>query len=896
MSLRLFLRPESGKAEATSPRAGKAEGRTETTERQPKTISDMKKFTTLCTAAVLCMTTAFAESNSTDIVANPNRDNAAAPTAVTVTGNDPTGQFGTKHVVKGQVLDSLTREGEPSAVLQFFRKGGEKPIAFTTTDLDGNFNQVINGTGDYYALFSNVGRKNRSVYFTLNGQETIDLGTILIEDDIEVLKAGQVVAQRPLVKMDVDKMSYDVANDVDSKASTVLDMLRKVPMVTVDGQDNISVNGSSSFQVTVDGKPSQMFSSNPSQIFKMMPASSVKSIQVITNPGVKYDAEGVGGVLNIEMARLSDGSKASTDGSYGTVRLMGSNRGGGAGLFYSQQKGKFTMTFNGNGMYQVMNDCYNENDRNQITSSGTLGTTTRTDYDLKTPMLMANFNASYEIDTLNLVSASAGIMSLRTLNDQTGRTKMSGLGYDTEGDSKSHMANITASVDYQHTWANTPGRVYTLSYQFAGSPNRTKTTNLFMNPTSDLLNLTDRKTDNNTFSMDNTVQADFTTPIGRRSNISTGAKFLARHNSSDSDLLLWDGSGFTYNASGSMDYDFYNNIGAVYAEYSGTFGKFGTKAGLRYEHTWQRVEYAAGQGTDFKTNYGDLVPTASLQYNISESSNIGLSYNMRISRPGITYLNPYVDISDPTAKDYGNTNLDTEHAHNINLVYNHFSSKWMVSLTGRYTYNGKGISSYSFYDSDNILNTTYGNIVESQSTGLNAFINWNVGPKTRLYVNGEVSYNDFRSSQLDQSNAGWAYNAFIGAQQTLPGDFRLSANAITRGRSYNLQGWHDGINAATLGVTKSFLNDKLSVSLMGISGLTTDKCMKMKYFTEGKDFANTTSIGIPIRQLTLSVSFSFGKQKNISVKTTKRTITNDTVLNEKSTAEQISGGSGLTGM
>ena len=113
------------------------------------------------------------------------------------------------------------------------------------------------------------------------------------------LASVTVVASKPLVKMETDKMTYNVQQDADAKASTVLDMLRKVPMVTVDGQDNITVNGSSSFKVYVDGKPNPMFSANPSQIFKAMPATMVKNIEVITNPGAKYDAEGTGGVLNI---------------------------------------------------------------------------------------------------------------------------------------------------------------------------------------------------------------------------------------------------------------------------------------------------------------------------------------------------------------------------------------------------------------------------------------------------------------------------------------------------------------------------------------------------------------------------------------------------------------------
>ena len=136
------------------------------------------------------------------------------------------------------------------------------------------------------------------------------------------LESVTVTASKPLVKMETDKMTYNVQEDADAKASTVLDMLRKVPMVTVDGQDNITVNGSSNFKVYVDGKPNPMFSSNPSQIFKAMPATMVKNIEVITNPGAKYDAEGTGGVLNLIMNKQTTANGAATgDASMATTAM-----------------------------------------------------------------------------------------------------------------------------------------------------------------------------------------------------------------------------------------------------------------------------------------------------------------------------------------------------------------------------------------------------------------------------------------------------------------------------------------------------------------------------------------------------------------------------------------------
>lgn len=182
------------------------------------------------------------------------------------------------------------------------------------------------------------------------------------------LDAVTVVASKPLVKMETDKMTYNVEQDADAKASTVLDMLRKVPMVTVDGQDNITVNGSSSFKVYVDGKPNPMFSANPSQIFKAMPANMVKNIEVITNPGAKYDAEGTGGVLNIVLNKQTLGGAGSSDlsnGYNGNISAATGNQAQRISAFISGQQGKLTYSANGMYNYQKMNGTTISFDRTQ---------------------------------------------------------------------------------------------------------------------------------------------------------------------------------------------------------------------------------------------------------------------------------------------------------------------------------------------------------------------------------------------------------------------------------------------------------------------------------------------------------------------------------------------------
>lgn len=203
--------------------------------------------------------------------------------------------------VKGVLVDSLSNEGEPYATIRIsLSDNPTKPVRLAVTSDNGKFHEKLNSPGRYIISFSSVGKNTVLRNFTLSEQvKAIDLGTILMSEATEMLKGVEVVAQKPLVKAEVDKVTYSVEDDPDSKTNSTLEMLRKVPLVTIDGEDNIQVNGSSNFKVHVNGKPNNMMSNNPKEVLKSLPANSVKSIEVITDPGAKYDAEGIGGILNI---------------------------------------------------------------------------------------------------------------------------------------------------------------------------------------------------------------------------------------------------------------------------------------------------------------------------------------------------------------------------------------------------------------------------------------------------------------------------------------------------------------------------------------------------------------------------------------------------------------------
>ena len=781
--------------------------------------------------------------------------------------------------VKGMLIDETLGESEPFATVRVFKAGkSEKPVAMFLTDENGQFSQEVKGKGKFDIVFSSVGKEDLKKSVELEGKGILNLDTLYIKENATMLKGVEIVAQKPLVKMEVDKMSYNVAEDEDSKSYTVLDMLRKVPMVTVDGQDNITVNGSSSFKVYVDGMPSVMFSSNPSMVFKSMPATAVKSIEVVTNPGAKYDAEGAAGVLNIVMNKQNPQAAQSLNGYNGTVRASAGTKQLGGSVFINGQQGKFSYSANVMTSYNKPGSTKTETEQIQANGNSQLMTS---DNDLKTPFTMGSLSLGYQIDSMSTLNLTAQVNSMSMKTAGTSMTTINGLSnnfsYGSTTDMKNSRTSFNGSLDYQRFFNQDHTKSLALTYQLDYNPTKSEMTNRF-NTQSMTMDLTDRYSENKNKTMSHTFQLDYTMPLATGHTLSLGSKLQLHDATADSKYYLKS----VYDPSSSSEYEYKNSILAGYGEYAGNFNKFGVKAGLRYEYTWQNVEYHLGNGEDFKKDYGTLVPSASLQYTISQGSNLGLTYNMRISRPGISYLNPYVDKSNPIALTYGNPELDVEKSHNLSLVYNLFTPKLMVNLNLHHNFVDNAISQYSFYDSDNLLNTTYGNIVQRHQTGLNGYVNYLVTKNTRLFFNGSLNYLDLKSDALEQNNSGWTFNAMVGLQQTLPWNLKLSAFAITSTKSYTLQGWSGGFNLLTASLSKSLLKDKLNLS---VSAMMSGGKLNIESDTKGKDFTTHTNVRVPISGVTFTVSYTFGNSKVKTKQHVKRV--QDDFIEQQSQGEVI---------
>ncbi len=779
--------------------------------------------------------------------------------------------------ISGKVLDAETREGEVAAIVQLLRSG--ESITYTITDSLGAFLLKTSASGPLSLKIENLGRKTIEHGFTAGGG-AIDLGEFLMENDAETLKESSVSALRTLVKIDADRLSYDVEHDIDAKSLTALDLLRKVPMVTVDAQDNITVNGSSSFKVYVDGRPNQMLSNSPSQMFKVMPASLIKSIEVVTNPGAKYDAEGTGGILDIKTMGGPSGNNMVKDGIYGTVNAGIDTRGRkDGGLSINAQKGKWTFGANLHGMLESADGIQALSTTTYKSSQTTIKSTSDAS-ERKGGGMFGNLSVGFEPDSLNLFNLSVGMHHFKHNSISDGaRTEyiVAGEpagGYMQSTDNMMSMSFINASFDYQHTFADSKDKTLTLSYQYSGRPQ--KGHNNF-DMTYDDGRREKRSSVTDDISSEHTFQTDFTSPVGPGQTLSSGLKYIFRHNSADD----------AYNGIQSI-YDYYNHIGAAYTEYTATISKLVMTAGLRYEHTFQMVDYDLAD-KNFDINYGNLVPNASLQWNLSPTSNLSLSYNMRIRRPGINSLNPYVDQADPNAKSYGNPDIQAEKNHRIAFGYNFASPKWVLSVKLRERLGSGGIEQYSFYDGS-VPNTTYGNIVSQSSTGLDIFANWNINSATRLYINGDIDYDIYSSKELDARNSGFDSHVFAGFQTSIFWNMRLSLNTFIHGGDISLQGHGSPFSFGMLGLTKTFFGDRLSVNLQGMTPLFS-RNLTIHEWSEGEDFASESIIKIPVQNIGIHLSYSFGQMRGGSKKV-KRSINNDDIEQSTSGDSIIPSGTG----
>ena len=780
--------------------------------------------------------------------------------------------------LKGQVVDSLTNEPVSFATLRVTR--GEEitePLALLACDIDGYFSVSLPEAGSYYFHMSSIGKIPARRKVSVSAQSPVwNVGKLYMKDDARTLGEVRVSAQRPLVKVDIDKLVYNLEEDPEAKVSNTLDMLRKVPMVTVDGDDNIQLKGNSNFKIYMNGRPSGLLSSNPSAVLKSLPASSIKDIEVITDPGARYDAEGVSGIINIIMVRRV------LDGYTGTVSAeVTANEAYGGGTFVSLKAGKLGLTANYNLEYEREPIADITSFRENLSDDANRYLSQIGEHWEREKMHRGYLEGTFEIDSMNLISVDANLFRKRQKEFSDLSVEMRDMNrdliyaYDRFSQNQPVFGSVEVNANYQHE-TRRKGELLTLSYRFTNDPNDdenrmriTGTSNY-----SDFLQWDTNRAKTN----EHTGQLDYIRPIAGGHDLETGVKYILRQTDSEITQRLYDEtSGNWHEPSGSfVDFSHTQHIYSVYLGGTFRWNKLGIKAGVRAEGTSLDVSYSNDLTKDFHSNFVDIVPNVTLSYSIGQSQQIRLGYNMRIQRAGIDYLNPYVDERDPLNVSYGNPDLDSEKSNSVNLNYTLFTQKFNINASVSHAFVNNSIEQYTFMDTErpNVSVSTYGNIGKRHQTGFSLYMNWSPVPLFRFFMNGGVDYISMENEERNLSNRGWSGRAFAGVQFSFPKDFRLNMNAGYMLPKIQLQGKRSDFLFHGITLNKDFFHKKLTFSVYCKSPLM--KTWKMENKTYNNAFTLYETENKVMREFGISVSYRFGSLTD-TFRKIKRGIVNDDV-------------------
>ena len=775
-------------------------------------------------------------------------------------------------IIKGIVTDSATQAtlGYVTVVIQ--EAGKNQAIKSTFTKDNGSFELTGLELKQYQLVLSYVGYKPRVLPLPAFTGTTIDLGKLPLVSSAKQLKEVQVVTEKLLVEQDIDKITYNVDADPESQTMSALDMLRKVPLLSMDAEDNIKLNGNSNYRVLVNGKTSSLFVRSPKDVFRSMPASTIKSIEVITNPPSKYEAEGVGGIINIITHKKNIG------GYNGSVNAqVSSPRGTNLGGYVTAKAGKTGFSgYFGTGSYYSPTNSNNlfREDKVRQTLLEQVGES-RNDNTYQ----YANAEFSYEMDTLNLFTAN---FSMNTNNGNNRLTQSVDL-YDanrnlTQAYTRLNNGDFTwnsydLGADYQRSFKKNKEQLFTLSYRLSNSKNGSGS-DFILDP---LLNFNGQvsQTDNQGTSTEHTMQADYVQPI-KKHTLEFGVKTIFRLNSSDyfySNQNPETGN-FVIDPSLSNNFDYRQDIYAAYTSISLKKGDWGLKTGARLEETRLDANFRSS-GTVATPDYFNLIPNITLSRKLKGTSTMRLSYTQRIERPSLYYLNPYVNQIDPRNISFGNPKLDAATNNVFNLAYNTFVKGTSINASIFHNFTNNSIQSYTTLGADTVASTTYGNIGRNQTYGFSLSGNTTLFKKLSINLNSTTNYVKLTSmiGGLPQNNQGFTYNVFGYTSYRFDKGWRASGNIGYYSSRILLQGRSAGYIWNSLSVSKQFLKDnKATLSLSVNSPFQRNR----RFLNEINDprFDQRMENFNVMRRYSIGFNYRFGKLKG-DIARKKRGIKND---------------------
>lgn len=760
------------------------------------------------------------------------------------------------------VIDSATQKPIDYASVSLTRTKDNKPVNGGVTDEKGKVVLQNIAPDEYKLSIGFMGYKSKSISVkTTPEKPDQNLGILSIVATANTLSEVTVEGKKSMIENKIDRMVYNAEADGTNAGGDATDVMRKVPMLSVDINGNVQLRGAA-VRVLINGKPSGTMASSVADALKMIPADQIKSVEVITSPSAKYDAEGSGGIINIITKKSNaQGVSGSVNTAIGTRQNTGAfnltaktgrlsmNTALGTMLAYPQTSGVDLLneTTNNGVTSRVLQNGLSEWSRQMF--NGSLGL----DYDLNAYNNIST-NAKYN----RFYNGGPGVSNL-TINSTTAKNI---------GSTDMSNDNLDWNMDYKKT-SKKAGEEFSISGQLTHGNNSNDFINTLQIPT-----FPDRITESSNVGKNReyTAQTDYIYPFSKAVIFEVGGKGIFRNIKSQ------------YGNNTAQDFDYSQNVGAAYSTISFNLTKkIQFKGGVRAEYTDININ-----NNGYNKNYFNLFPSAIISQTLKGMTTVKLSYNRRVQRPTLAHLNPFRNESNQFSVFQGNPVLNPELSDNLELGYSTFIKGSIINASVFYRRTANVIERTNLVDavdSKKVL-TTYTNVGTSESYGFNVFASYNPKPKWTLMSNiGANTYQVANDLARLNTDTYLNYNLFFRSANTFPKGWTTELFGVISSASRTFQGKTDAMFFYGGAVKKEILKKKGTIGVNVLNPFNRD--LNIKIVTQSANSYQVQDIHYPLRSFYLNFSYSFGKLKF----TEKKKIKNDDIKQD-----QQQGGGQMGGM
>lgn len=789
--------------------------------------------------------------------------------------------------IKGIVMDGELGGPLEFVTVQVKAKGSDKIVQGSVTGSDGNY--TIGGLkkGEYVVTFSYIGYEEVSKNISISSDNQIlSLGELTLAEDANQLGEVEVVAKRPQMRFEIDRKVFDATQDIAAEGGSASDLLSNIPSVEVDNEGSVSLRGNSSVTIWINGKASGLTADNQADILDMMPAGDIKQVEVITNPSARYSPEGTAGIINII---LKDDRKpgyygsvkvgADTDGGYqasGNINYSSSKVDAYANLNYRNRE------FKGGGITSRLNttdnsflDQTNDSKRQHNNWFGRFGATWH---------ITKSDDLAFNVTGMTGGGDNSENIHYNSIDSQKNTIYTS--DRITNGDSDMKMYNL--ELNYVHKFSENSN----IDLMVSNNQWRRDGMNIFRQSTvytdpSQTANPLYQTQENDIKDKTWEVQADYTNKISDMARIEAGYKGTFQRNASPVDTYTGTTAEDIRQDESLYNRFLYNqDVHALYMTYGGKWNKLSYQAGLRGEY-WRvdtrsldfDQEFNGKASETFEKDYFKLFPSAFISYALPKNNELQVNYTRRLRRPWGGQLNSFRNISDASNISFGNPELTPEYSHSFELNYiKSWESGHTLSLSGYYRLTDDVIQRIRFLNTeDNVMYTTSENVAKSQASGLEI-----VGKDKLFKILDLTTTVNLYYSKLDgfsylpqgaetpvigDTDESFAWNVRMIANFSLPWGVSLQGTGNYNSKQLMAQGHREPNYSVDLGLRKSFLSDKLTLSINARDLLDS---RKFRTVTAGDGFWQDSENWRGGRRVGFTLTYNFGNMNKKKDKSKSR--------------------------